>query len=101
MPGVEFDGDANAPSSRSRWIAIAVIAAVVLLVMTRGVVSLLVLGLLAVLVGLVIGVAYALFTAIRGKVPESGDHNPPGFKAGGGPAKQRAEAGHVSPSASS
>ena len=101
MPGVEFDADTNAPTSRSKWVAVAAIAAVVLLVMTRGVVSLLVLGLLAVLVGLVIGVGYSLFEAVRGKVPESGDHNPPGFKSGGGPAKQRAEAGHVSPSVSS
>ena len=70
MPGVEFDGDANAPSSRSRWIAIAAIAAVVLLVLTQGVVALLVLGLLAVLVGLVIGVGYSLFNAVRGRTKE-------------------------------
>ena len=100
MPGVEYDGDDAAPRSRSQWIVIGALVAVALLVLTRGVVTLLVLGLLAVVIGLVVGVAYAMFQAVRGKVPESGDHNPPGFKAGGGPAKQRAEAGHVSPSAS-
>ena len=100
MPGVEYDGDDAAPRSRSQWFVIGGLAAVALLVMTRGVVTLLVFALLAVLVGLVIGVGVAAVKAVRGRVPESGDHAPPGFKAGGGPAKQRAEAGHVSPSAS-
>jgi hypothetical protein len=100
MPGVEYDGDDAAPRSPSRWLVIGALVAVALLVFTRGVVTLLVLGLVAVLAGLVVGLGYATIKAVRGKVPESGDHNPPGFGAGGGPAKQRAEAGHVSPSAS-
>ena len=70
MPGVEFDGDATAPSSKSRWLAVGALLAVALLIFTRGVVTLLVLGLLFVLVGLVVGVGYALFNAVKGKTRE-------------------------------
>ena len=70
MPGVEYDGDDAAPRSRSQWLVIGALVAVALLVFTRGVVTLLVLGLLAVLVGLVVGLGYAVFKAVRGKVPE-------------------------------
>ena len=70
MPGVEFDGDATAPSSKSRWVVIGALLAVALLIFTRGVVTLLVLGLLVVLVGLVVGVGYALFNAVKGRTRE-------------------------------
>ena len=46
MPAVEYDSDASAPRSRSQWIVGAVVAAVVLLVLTRGVVTLLLLPIL-------------------------------------------------------
>jgi uncharacterized membrane protein YdbT with pleckstrin-like domain len=71
MPGVEYDTDEARPRSRSQWYLIAGLVAVVLLVMTRGVVSLLVLGLVALIVGLVVGFAYTAVKAVRGKVPES------------------------------
>jgi drug/metabolite transporter (DMT)-like permease len=67
MPGVEYDGDDAAPRSRSQWLVLAGLAAVALLVFTRGVVSLLVLTLLAVLVGLVIGAGYAIVTSMRNR----------------------------------
>ena len=101
MPGsVEYDGDAAAPKSRSKWLVAAGLAAVVLVVMTQGVVALLVFALAALLVGLVIGFGWSIVKAARGRVPESGDAPPPGFTPNGGPAAQRAEAGHASPSVS-
>ena len=71
MPGVEYDGADAAPRSRSQWFVIAGLVALVLLVWTRGVVTLLVLALLAVLVGLAIGVGYTAVKAVRNR-PGSG-----------------------------
>lgn len=100
MSGIEYDGEASGPSRRSQWFVVGGLAAVVLVVVTRGVVAVLVLALVAVLVAVVVGLAAAAVRALRGGVAPSGDHPSPGLDAGGGPSKQRAEAGHVSPSAS-
>ena len=67
---MEYDGDASAPRGRSQWIAGAALAAVVLLIFTRGVVTVLVLALALVVVGVVAGLGYTLVTAMRGKAPE-------------------------------
>jgi hypothetical protein len=96
MPGVEYDGDTAAPKRRSEWLVVAALAAVVLLVWTRGVVTLLVVALAAVLIGLVVAIAAA---AVKG-LGRSGDHPIPTLSAGGGPAAQRSEAGHESPTPS-
>ena len=69
MPGVEYDGDASAPRSRSQWIAGAGLAAVALLVLTRGVVTLLVLLLAVVVIGVVAGLGYTIVKAARGRPP--------------------------------
>jgi hypothetical protein len=100
MSGVQYDGDAERPSRRSSWVAIAAVAAVVLVAVTRGVIALVFLAWVAVLVGLVVAVAVAGVQGLRGSLRASGDHRPPGLKPGGGPASQRADAGHVSPSTS-
>jgi hypothetical protein len=97
---VDYDGDAAAPNSRSVWLVVAGLAAVAFVIVTQGVVAVLVLGLVAVLIGLLVGIAWSIVQAARGRrVEASGDHPPPGFKPGGGPAAQRAEAGHESPAA--
>ena len=70
MPGVEYDDDASAPRSRSQWIAGAAVAAVVLLVLTRGVVTLLVLALVLVVVGVLAGLGYSIVKAARGRAPD-------------------------------
>lgn len=66
MPAVEYDGDAAAPNRRSTWIVVAALAAVAVLVLTRGVVTLLVLAWLAVTVGVLVGLAYAAARAFGG-----------------------------------
>ena len=69
MPGVEYDGDASAPRSRSQWVAGAAVAAVLLLVLTRGVVTLLVLTLALVVIGVLAGLGYTIVKAARGRAP--------------------------------
>ena len=62
---VEYDGDSQAPRSRSVWLVVAGLAAVAFVVMTQGVVALLALGLVVVLVGLVIGFGVSIGKAVR------------------------------------
>ena len=72
MPGsVEYDGDADAPKSRSKWLVVAGLAAVVFVVMTQGVVALLVFGLVAVLVALVVGFGWSIVKSARGRISEN------------------------------
>jgi hypothetical protein len=97
---VDYDDAAAAPNSRSVWLVVAGLAAVALVIYTQGVVAVLVLALVIVLVGLLVGFGWSIVQAARGRaVDRSGDHPPPGFKSSGGPAAQRAEAGHESPAA--
>jgi hypothetical protein len=99
MPGVEYDGDSAAPSHRSELIAGAVLVLVLVVALLEGVAAVLLLALVAVLVGLAVGVVLAITRAARGEDDRSGDHEMPSLRAAGGPAAQRAESGHVSPSA--
>lgn len=98
MAGIETD--TPTPHRGSLLWVVAGLVAVAAVVMTSGVVALLVLALVGVLVALAVGVVVAVAGAVRGTLQESGDHPPPGLKASGSPAAQRADAGHFSPSAS-
>ena len=69
MPAIEYDGDASAPRGRSQWIAGAAVAALALLIFTRGLVTLLVVVLAMVVIGVVAGIGYSAVAAARGKAP--------------------------------
>ena len=72
MPGsVEYDGDASAPRSRSKWLVVAGLAVVAFVVLTQGVVALLVFALAALLVALVAGFGWSIVKAARGRASEN------------------------------
>jgi hypothetical protein len=65
MPGVDYDAETAAPTRRSTWVALAVVAAVVLLVWARGVVTLLVAALVLVVIGVVVGSVIGLTRSVK------------------------------------
>jgi hypothetical protein len=66
MPGVDHDADADGPTSRSWWVTVAALAALALLILTRGVVTMLVGVFGLVLIGLAVGGVVALARVLRG-----------------------------------
>ena len=60
------DADAAGPTSRSWWITVAAIAALALLILTRGVITMLVGVLGLVVIGLIVGSVVAVARVLRG-----------------------------------
>ena len=76
----------------------AAIGAVIAAIWAGSVMLLIVLAFGAAAGAVIAGIVAFVGDLWRGRADRSGDHNPPGFRAGGGPAAERAEAGHTSPS---